>query len=252
MAYLHGKFVWFEHVSNDVAAGRRFYEGLFGWKSDGIDMGGNIYHLIQNGAEGIGGFRPGTPGVPNHWIGYLSVADVDATATAAQKAGGKVLMPPTDFPPVGRGAAISDPTGGVFSIWRSSEGDRADGPPVSGDWCWMELMTTDASKALAFYETVFGYTHQDWNLSEHGTYYLLLKGNVPRGGLMKNPMPNMPSSWTPYVAVADCDASAAKAKGLGANVVVPPTDVPSVGRFAVIIDPTGASIGILRGQQMTS
>lgn len=249
MAYLHGKFVWFEHFSNDVAAARRFYDSLFGWKSDGIDMGGQTYHMIQNGAEGIGGFHQAIPGMPNSWMGYLSVADVDANAAAVEAAGGKVLMPPTDFPPVGRAATLADPTGGVFSVWKGAEGDRADAPPVPGDWCWMELMSTDAPKALAFYERVFGYGHEDMDMGPpNGVYHLLLKDGVQRAGLMKNPTPDTPSSWMPYVAVADCDGSTARAKELGANVCVPPSDIPNIGRFSVIADPTGAIVGLFRGQ----
>jgi predicted enzyme related to lactoylglutathione lyase len=248
MSYLHGKFVWFEHVSNDVSKSRTFYQDWLGWKSDGMDIGGSVYHLIQNGADGIGGFRQAPPNVPNHWIGYLSVADVDASAAAAEKAGGKILMPPTDFSPVGRGAVVADPTGAVFSIWKGSQGDRADSNFTIGDWCWMELMTTDAAKALSFYESVFGYSHQEMNMGTHD-YFMLLKENLPRAGLMKHPQPNMPSFWMPYVCVAGCDASAAKAKELGANVVVPPADIPGVGRFSVIIDPLGAGLGILQSLQ---
>lgn len=248
MAYLHGKFVWFEHMSNGLPAARCFYEGLFGWKSEGEDMGGQIYHLIRNGADGIGGFRQAPRAVRNHWMGYLSVADVDATAASAEAAGAKVVMPPTDFAPVGRGATLADPTGGVFSIWKDSQQDRADTAPVPGDWCWMELMTSDAAKALAFYERVFGFTHQDMDMGPNGVYHLLLKDGVQRCGLMKNPVPEAPSAWLPYVGVADCDASAAKAKELGANLCVPPTDIPGIGRFAVIADPTGAMLGLFRGQ----
>ena len=53
----------------------------------------------------------------------------------------------------------------------------------------------------------------------------------------------------PYVRVADCDASAERAKRLGAQIVVEPQDIPQVGRFAVLVDPTGAALGIIRGDQ---
>ena len=61
----------------------------------------------------------------------------------------------------------------------------------------------------------------------------------------------MPTMWLPYVHVADCDSSVAKAKKLGASeVVVPPTDIPGVGRFAIVIDPQGAPIAMLKPQPM--
>jgi predicted enzyme related to lactoylglutathione lyase len=249
MAYLHGKFVWFEHVSNDVPRARAFYGELFNWTSEGIPMGEASYHMIQNGSDGIGGFRTAMPGVPNHWMSYLSVADVDATAAAATAAGAKVLMPPTDFGPVGRGATLADPTGAILSVWHGTEGDRADAEKIKpGDWYWNECMTTDADRALAFYEAVFGYGHNTMNM-EMGPYHVLTKDGLPRAGVMKCPDPNAPPGWLPYVSVADCDTSAARARSHGATIAVAPRDIPDVGRFAVIVDPVGAVLGIIHGCQ---
>lgn len=247
MAYLHGKFVWFEHVSNDDAAARRFYETLCGWKSEGFDMGGGqTYHMISNAGEGIGGYRSAPAGVPNYWMSYLSVADVDKSTKAAEAAGGKVLMPPTDFGQVGRGATLTDPTGAVFSLWKGSQGDGPDHDPARvGDWYWNELSTPDEKKALGFYEKVFGYAHDTMDMGAQGTYYILKKGERPRAGLMRSPMPNMPAMWLPYVLVANCDASLAKAKQLGAKECLGATDIPNVGRFAIVNDPTGAMIALM-------
>lgn len=248
MSHLHGKFVWFEHMSGDSAAARRFYDALFGWHTEAVPMGGpEPYPLIMNGGEGIGGFRTAPAGAPSLWMPYLSVADVDAAHTAALAAGAKSLMPPTDFAPVGRGATLADPTGAVFSIWTSAQGDRADAAktPV-GDWHWNELMTPDAHKALAFYQKVFGYTHDSMDMGAQGTYYLLKQGDKMRGGLMQSPMPDMPPLWMPYVAVADCDATAAKAQSLGAQLIVPPTDIPDVGRFAALMDAQRACIAFMK------
>jgi predicted enzyme related to lactoylglutathione lyase len=248
MSHLHGKFVWFEHMSGDTAGARKFYDNLFGWHTELTPMGGTEpYPLIMNGNEGIGGFRTAPSGAPSLWMSYLSVADVDATHRAALAAGAKSLMPPTDFAPVGRGATLTDPTGAVFSIWTSAQGDRADAPktPV-GDWHWNELMTPDEKKALAFYERVFGYTHDTMDMGPRGSYYLLKQGDVMRGGLMRSPMPDTPPLWMPYVAVVDCDATAAKATSLGAQIIVQPTDIPNVGRFAALIDGQGACIAFMK------
>ncbi|MGL6111017.1 MAG: VOC family protein [Rubrivivax sp.] len=248
MSQLHGKFVWFEHLSGDTAQARRFYDALFGWHTEMTPMGGpEPYPLIMNGDEGIGGFRTAPPGTPSLWMSYLSVADVDTSHTAALAAGASSLMPPTDFGPVGRGSTLADPTGAVFSIWRDAQGDRADAAttPV-GDWHWNELMTPDETKALAFYERVFGYTHDSMDMGPQGQYYLLKAGDVMRGGLMRAPMPDTPPLWMPYVAVADCDATAAKAKSLGAQIIVEPRDIPQVGRFAALIDAQGACIAFMK------
>jgi uncharacterized protein len=84
------------------------------------------------------------------------------------------------------------------------------------------------------------------DMGPQGTYYLLKMGDVSRAGLMRSVEPKAPPCWLPYVAVADCDATAAKAKALGGQVVAPPTDIPDIGRFAVVVDPLGAAIAVIR------
>jgi hypothetical protein len=249
MDYLPGKFIWFEHVSSDVDKARAFYGELLGWNSDAVPMGEGSYQMIMNGEDGIGGFRSIDAGQPAHWMSYVSVTDVDATAQAAAAAGAKILLPPTDFPPVGRGATLQDPQGGIFSIWKLNEGDRPDRPTPIGDWYWNELVTSDAQAALAFYTNLLGYLVDPMPMAGGGTYYVLKTGDTPRGGLMQRSAPNAPTGWLPYLRVADCDASYAEALKLGANSCVEPTDIPNVGRFAVLQDPTGAAVAIIRGEQ---
>ena len=247
MSYLPGKFVWFEHLSNDVPSARKFYEVLFGWHTESMPMGDHAYSMIQNGGDAIGGYGDAPPGVPSCWMSYLSVADVDAAYTKATAAGAKGLMAPMDYGSVGRCGVIKDPTGAAVSLWKGAQGDRADVARTAvGDWHWNELVTQDTAAALAFYESVFGFTHDSMDMGPMGTYYLLKAGATMRGGMMKCPDPAAPSMWLPYVAVADCDASAAKATALGAQVVVAPKDIPSVGRFAVFADPLGAALAIMK------
>lgn len=154
------------------------------------------------------------------------------------------MLAPTDFGP-GRMAAVADPTGAGFALWKGADGDRPDQPAAVGDWHWCELWTTDAGKALAFYERTFGFASSAMPM-EQGEYHILTNDGMGRAGLMQSTEPAAGSMWLPYVAVADCDASVAKASGLGAKTVVPPTDIPEVGRFAVLIDPFGAAIGVIR------
>jgi predicted enzyme related to lactoylglutathione lyase len=110
--------------------------------------------------------------------------------------------------------------------------------------CWNELKTTDVDKAGVFYTKLFGYTADTQNMGGMD-YTSLMNGDRPAGGMMAiTPEMSMgegiPSNWTLYLAVADCDATAAKAKSLGGKVYREPEDIPGVGRFAVIADPQGA------------
>lgn len=243
MNAMSGKLVWVEHASADPGKARAFYEPLFGWTSSAMEVAGSNYQVISNAGEGIGGYRPTQEGEPSNWGIYLSVADVDKSYAQALLAGAQPWMPPTDFAPVGRGATLLDPVGATVSIWRSAGEDRADADVPPGHWCWHELQASDPLKALAFYEGLFGLSHDDVPMSD-GAYYVMKNGDNRRGGIMKSFSPDAASMWLPYVHVADVDASTAKAKSLGADICVPPTDIPGIGRFSVLRDPQGASLAV--------
>ena len=250
MSYLPGKFVWFEHVSKDTAKAKAFYSALFGWKLNSMPMGEQSYDMIMLGDAGIGGFRTAEPGMPSHWGSYLSVPDVDKSFAKATAAGAKSLMPPMNYGDVGRAAAIADPTGAALALWKGAQGDPADVEKTpAGGWMWNELHSSDAKAAVAFYEKAFGFSHDAMDMGPGGTYYVLkdATGSRRAGVVQKSPNMPMPSNWLPYISVADCDASAAKASKLGAmSLAMPPTDIPNIGRFAVVIDPVGAAIAIMK------
>src|SRR5471030_2502782 len=94
--YLPGKFVWFEFLTQDIDKAIKFYDGLFGWHSTRVPMGGGEpYPMINNDDQAIGGYRKGPPGVKSHWVSYLSVPDVDVSHGAAVAAGCRIMMAPT-------------------------------------------------------------------------------------------------------------------------------------------------------------
>ena len=71
----------------------------------------------------------------------------------------------------------------------------------------------------------------------------------PGGGMMQHPVPGAPSSWLPYVLVDDINAANAKAKSLGAKIMKDTQEVPNMGWFSIIIDPTGAVLGLWQAKQ---
>jgi hypothetical protein len=141
---------------------------------------------------------------------------------------------------VGRMAILVDPQGAFVSAYQGEASSE-------GVFVWDELGTSDADGAQRFYEAVFGWTTKDMG-KEFGGYRIFERGDAQVGGLMTNPKPEIPAMWTPYVGVDDTDAMCAKAKGLGAEVIVDPMDVPTVGRFAILKDPQGAVFGIIKGE----
>src|SRR5262249_28837560 len=111
---------------------------------------------------------------------------------------------------------------------------------------WTELITSDAEAAKKFYGALFGWTFTLFPNPEM-QYNVINVGGQQIGGIMKAPAKagNMPPAWTSYVTVENVDQTAKNAKELGAKLLVPPTDIPTVGRFCVIQDPQGASIAAI-------
>jgi uncharacterized protein len=119
--------------------------------------------------------------------------------------------------------------------------------PKPGDFCWNELVTAKVPAAKKFYSGLLG-----WKTKPFGKgmdYTIILKGKTDKngmGGMMKCPKPGMPAQWIPYVLVADVDVTVKKAAKLHGKVCMPPFDVPTVGRIAVLSDPQGAAFGIIK------
>lgn len=105
----------------------------------------------------------------------------------------------------------------------------------------VELATTDVAKAKLFYGSLF-----DWKLEEMpGMDYTLIKpGDGTGGGIMKTIEPDSPSYWLAYVLVDDAVASTEKARNLGATICKDVTEIPGIGWFSVITDPTGATLAL--------
>jgi predicted enzyme related to lactoylglutathione lyase len=105
----------------------------------------------------------------------------------------------------------------------------------------VELMTNDVARAKAFYKELF-----DWKLEDiPGMDYTMINvGEGTGGGMMKSPMPEIPSHWLAYVLVDDAAAATQKAKLLGAAIVKEVTEIEGIGWFSVIIDPTGAALAL--------
>lgn len=119
--------------------------------------------------------------------------------------------------------------------------------PVTGTFCWNELMTRDAAAAKSFYAKLFGWKMADLPMGA-GVYTILKKGAKDAGGLMqiRPDMGEMPSHWLSYVMVENVDAATRRAGELGARVHVPGMDIPGIGRFGIFEDPTGAQLAVFQ------
>lgn len=254
-----GRFVWHDLMSTDPAAAKAFYTRLFGWSCQERDMGPEIgtYTMWSAAGSDIGGLVPLDPGhgAPSHWISYVTVDDVEATTERVKELGGRVPVSATDIPGVGRFAVILDPQGAAISPFRYEDREGAggvppelDGLPPVGHFCWYQVNARDLASAADFYASIFGWGVVKTRMEGVGPYYLFHRGSQEVGSGMEIPKGpegvETPGHWIAYVRVADAEATEAEARKLGAEVYVGTTEVPGIGRFAVLADPTGASFAL--------
>lgn len=255
-----GGFIWYELMSPDPAASKRFYDAVVGWsiatesvapgieyrmigRSDGGNAGG-VLTLTDDMVSG--GARP-------VWLGYLHADDVDSTVAAIKSDGGGVKMEPWDQPGVGRLAMITDPSGAP--IYLMDPIPPEDQPDAASDVFsvdqpqrvrWNELWSGDPAQAVDFYRRHFGWSQEgEMGMGEMGKYHFVQHDGVSIGAIMPR-MPDMPQSmWNFYIGVDDIDRATAAAKDGGGQIVNGPMEIPG-GEYAVNgVDPQGALFGLV-------
>jgi uncharacterized protein len=250
--HVPGSFSWIELGTTDQNAAKTFYTSLLDWEFNDFPMGpAEVYTMFafQGRPSGAAYTMRGPElemHVPPHWTLYVEVASADDSAKRAAELGGKVLAGPFDVDTHGRMAVLQDPTGVAFSIWQSKQhtGIGVQGEP--GTLCWADLNTPDTKAASAFYEGLFC-----WKIEpgQDGTGYGHIKngeefiGGVPPA---EHRNPNAPPHWLIYLMVADCDATTARAKELGARIYMGPMTMEKVGRMTVLADPQGAVFALFQ------
>ena len=256
-----GAFIWYELMTPDPAAAKRFYDSVVaGWtisedsvapdieyrmigRSDGGNAGGVLTLTDAMVAEGA---RP-------IWLGYLHAADVDAKVAAITADGGSVMMEPWDQPGVGRLAMVADPSGAVFYLMDpippQGQPDAAS-DVFSVDRAqhvrWNELWSGDSAQAVEFYKAHFGWTQEgSMPMGEMGDYLFVQSAGVNIGAIMPK-MPDVPHPmWNYYIGVDDIDRAAEAIKSGGGQIVNGPQEIPG-GDYAVnAVDPQGALFGLV-------
>ena len=255
-SHVPGTFSWVELATTDRQAGVAFYCALFGWEVRDAPIGRNeIYSMFQMRGKDVAAAYTMMAderklGVPSRWSLYVTVTSADEAAKKATELGATVLAAPFDVMDVGRMAVLQDPTGAVFCVWQAKKHVGAQILNEPGALCWSELTTHDPKAAEAFYTALFGWVAKHGAASTLPDYTELgLAGQQPGAGMLKMPdnMPaSVPSYWMPYFQVDDTDASTAKAKELGGSLMAGPSDIPHVGRFAILEDPQGGMFAVFK------
>ncbi|MCX6624921.1 MAG: VOC family protein [Acidobacteria bacterium] len=248
-----GSFCWAELGTTDVRAGGDFYSSLLTWGVKDVSSGDMQYSILEldgAAAAGLYGLMPEQLqlGVPPNWMIYVAVEDADATAAKATELGARVFVGPENAMDAGRFAIIQDPQGAIFGIWQPIQHIGSQVGGLNYRQCWSELGTTDSVAALDFYSKLFGWGVHTQEMGGCFTYHTWLNQGTPGGGMyqLTAEMAGVPPHWMVYFSVPDCDGTAAKAAELGGTVRVPPTDIPGVGRFSLLVDPQGAVFSVIQ------
>jgi predicted enzyme related to lactoylglutathione lyase len=251
--YPEGTPSWVDLSSPDLDASARFYGELLGWKAVAAEgpaeeTGG--YRMFTLDGAAVAGLGPAQGGQPPAWNTYVAVDDAAAAKDKVEAAGGTTVMEPLRVMDAGTMAIFSDGgEGAFFAVWEAGRHGGAGRINETGALTMNELATRDLDGAARFYGAVFGWDYEPLVIEGVLQYAFFKLGGRTMAGVL--PMGDrfpaeVPSYWTPYFGVENVDESAEKARALGAQVAVGPTEVPA-GRFVVLRDPHGAVFALFEG-----
>jgi predicted enzyme related to lactoylglutathione lyase len=244
-------FFWYDLVTSDLEAARKFYCDVVGWTYQDVSQSGQTYGTFKSGDAGIAGLMPFPAEMKgNHpvWNGYIAVDDVDRTADKIKAAGGTIYRGPMEVEGVIRFAVVADPQGAVFIVAKGLQSGAMPQLPAGtpGTIGWRELFAADWKKDFAFYEKLFGWTlAESHDMGEKGIYQLFAAGDAPIGGMM-NKLPEMPQSWwNYYINVDGIDAAKTRVEKAGGKVAMGPMEVPGGQWILQAQDPQGAHFALV-------
>ncbi|WP_144211544.1 VOC family protein [Shewanella donghaensis] len=251
--YKQGQPCWIELATHDWYSAKIFYQKLFQWQADDMPMPEGHYTMLQLEGDDIAAMYQMPQEMlklPTHWELYFAVDDVDETVKVIKHAGGEIVAGPHSVGDSGKMAVCHDPEGARFSIWQAFDHVGIKRSFEPNTLCWVEYMCRDSVLAKSFYRQVLSFDTSTVDMSEMGIgdYVQWLVNKQPVGGMMEMTpeWKDTPPHWMLYFSVEDCDAMAKKAEELGGRICVPPTDIPDVGRFAVIDDPQGGTFSVIK------
>ncbi|MEW5351963.1 MULTISPECIES: VOC family protein [unclassified Streptomyces] len=236
---------WAELGTSDLAAAKRFYGEVFGWRCDAPDSRPELrgYTVARLGGAAVAGLGPlYRPTQPIAWNVSFAVADADAATHKVVEAGGTVIRGPMDIFDEGRRTVALDPSGAAFQLWQARDFPGAGVFNRPGALGWVELATRDVKRARDFYTSVFG-----WSVNASEWYTQWGMHGMDFGGVtaLHERFPaDVPPHWLPYFAVEDVDGATEVALRAGGKALQEPTSVPDGPRIAVLRDPQGAAFGV--------
>jgi predicted enzyme related to lactoylglutathione lyase len=250
MSNEQGRFVWYDLTTTDPAAAKAFYSHVVGWTTEDVPMPGGTYTLLKVDGIQVGGITAlptDGQGRKPSWSGYVTVADVDASARSVQKLGGSICLQATDIPNVGRFAVVADPQGARFNLFKAARSGQPPPPPTQPARIgWHELHASDWKQAWTFYSELLGWRKGDaMDMGAMGTYQLFTVGDVAVGGMFNSPAASSERYWLYYARVGGIDAAAERATTSGGKICHGPVEVPGGDWIVQANDPQGAAFALV-------
>ena len=247
MASSHGRFVWYELLTTDVAAATAFYTRVMGWGAWDASAPGRPYILFGDGKSAISALTPLADdarhaGVQPIWVGYVGVDDVDAAAEHATRLGGPVHVPPTDVADVSRFCVFTDPQGARLALfkWRDPAQQPLTAPDAVGRVGWRELLASDWEQAWTFYAAVFGWQKEEPDVSDVGTYQPFSARGQMVGGMLTKAAAIPAPFWLHYFNTGDIDAATQRVLTGGGQVLEGALETAGGSWVIQCADPQGA------------
>jgi len=248
----HGRFVWYELMTTDMAAAKAFYSKVMGWDTQDAPTSGMSYVLFIAEKISVGGLMnlpvdAGRVGATPSWIGYVAVDDVDACAASVKKLGGAVYVEPTDIPGISRFAVVADPQMAAFVLvkWLRPRPDQPADLHAIGRVGWHELLAVECDKAAAFYSELFGWEKAGVDAAATGPYQLFSVGGQTIGGILAKPASMPVPFWLYYFNVDDIDTATKRVTAAGGDILNGPLKVPDGSWIIECTDPQGAMFALV-------
>jgi predicted enzyme related to lactoylglutathione lyase len=247
----HGRFVWYELITTDVAAAKAFYTKVIGWEALDAPSPVGAYTFFTVAGTVVGGLielteDARTKNIQPSWLGYVGVDDVDAAADRIKRLGGAVHVTPTDIADTSRFSVFSDPQTARLALlkWLTPRQERPLNPNAPGRVGWHELLAADRDTALAFYAELFGWQKADSDADAAGTYQLFSAAGDVIGGMLTKPQTIPVPFWLYYFNVSDIDAAAQRVKTEGGQILTGPVEIPGGSWCVLCIDPQGGKFAL--------
>jgi uncharacterized protein len=252
-SYAPGAFSWVDLATDDTAAAKSFYTGVFGWETEDSDAGGGaVYTMCRIDGDAVCGLFEMSEdmratGVPPNWTSYVTVADADAAATRAKELGGGATDDAFDVLDAGRMAVLKDPQGAVFAVWEPRSRIGAEHVNDVGCLCMNELATTDLEAARRFYEGLFGWMTETVDTGPDGPPMVFANNAETLNASFSAVQGGAPAHWRPYFTVESTEAAVERVRELGGQVLLGPLEHPD-GSIAIVLDPQGALFALFAGE----